>query len=154
MGAAVLPVGEGDAVDGDMFNVAPQQGGELVLPIGGAHHHDLRLGKLLGIPEHRVAEVFLMFQRIAPGQGIAVEGADLLLIQAEFLDGGVGILGPDLLQGGPAQTHGAGCLSPDAAVDKQDIHRTIFLSSGTAAHPFLGGIVAQIPAGRNGGGTK
>ena len=122
VGPAVLAIGKGEAADGDVLNVAAQQRRELILPIGRPHQNHVRSGKLPGIAEHGVVKLLGHLQLMALGQGVAVQGQQLLLVQTQFLHLGLGEAGSDLLQGCPAQTEGPGLLPADAAVDKQDLH--------------------------------
>ena len=57
-------------------------------------------------------------KRVALAQCVAVQGANILLVQAQLFDHSVRILGLDRFQPRTAQLQGPGGLAPDAAVDK------------------------------------
>ena len=57
-------------------------------------------------------------KRVALAQRVAVQGANVLLVQAQLFDHSVRILGLDRFQPRAAQLQGPGGLAPDAAVDK------------------------------------
>ena len=72
VGPAILTIGESDAAGGDVFDIAAQQGGELILPIGRPHQNHIRPGKLAGIAEHGVVKLPSHLQLVALGQSITV----------------------------------------------------------------------------------
>ena len=82
----------------------------------------LRLVLVAALLAAQLALVFLLttvlLQRVALAQRVAVQGANVLLIQAQLFDHSVRILGLDLFQPRAAQLQGPGGLAPDAAVDK------------------------------------
>ena len=118
MGPPVLAIDKGQPAHGYVLHPAPQQRRELILPIGCPDDDAIRRRKLAGIAEHGAIKLPGHLKLVALAQRVAVQGANVLLVQAQLFDHSVRILGLDHFQPRAAQLQGPRGLAPDAAVDK------------------------------------